>query len=103
MRWARWDHGSVIKDLAEMSKGEYFACVRQRLGMYLPDRRLASLESFLFGYEQHAMRHGEPGLQGWTGRFGPVRCTTCSPLTCPRFPDVMPSEWSTRSVRTRRR
>jgi hypothetical protein len=56
----------VIKDLAEMSEREYFANVRRRPGMFVVGGRLAGLEAFLTGYDQHAIRHGGPGLRGWT-------------------------------------
>lgn len=48
-----------------MSEREYFALVRSRLGMFVVGGRLAGLEAFLDGYDQHALRHGGPGLQGW--------------------------------------
>ncbi|MEV4111929.1 hypothetical protein [Nonomuraea sp. NPDC049695] len=52
-------------DLAEMSEREYFALVAKRLGMFIVGSRLAGVEGFLDGYDQHARRHGGPGLQGW--------------------------------------
>lgn len=55
----------VTKDLSEMSERVYFAFVAKRLGMFVVGSRLAGVESFLDGYDQHALRHGGPGLQGW--------------------------------------
>ncbi|MEQ4726275.1 hypothetical protein [Nonomuraea sp. B19D2] len=55
----------MTKDLSEMSEREYFAFVAKRLGMFVGGSRLAGVESFLDGYDQHAIRHGGPGLQGW--------------------------------------
>ncbi|WP_240776872.1 hypothetical protein [Nonomuraea basaltis] len=52
-------------DLAGMSEREYFTHVAKRLGMFVGGSRLAGLEGFLDGYDQHARRHGGPGLQGW--------------------------------------
>jgi hypothetical protein len=56
----------VTKSLTEMSEREYFANVRHRLPMYVIGGRLDRLEAFLDGYDQHALRHGGPGLHGWT-------------------------------------
>lgn len=52
--------------LTDMSEREYFACVADRLGMFIRRSSLAGLEAFLDGYDQHALRHGGPGLAGWT-------------------------------------
>ncbi|MGW7478645.1 hypothetical protein ACWGH8_08695 [Nonomuraea muscovyensis] len=52
-------------NLARMSEREYFALVAKRLGMYVRSSTLAGVEGFLDGYDQHAKRHGGPGLQGW--------------------------------------
>jgi hypothetical protein len=56
----------VTKSLAEMSEREYFASIRSRPGMFVFGGRLTGLEALLTGYDQHAMRHGGPGLRGWT-------------------------------------
>jgi hypothetical protein len=68
----------VIKDLAEMSEREYFDNVRRRPGMFVVGGRLAGLEAFLTGYDQHAIRHGGPGLQGWTEWLIARRGQTCN-------------------------
>ncbi|MFI6920640.1 hypothetical protein ACIBIZ_11875 [Nonomuraea spiralis] len=54
------------KPLTEMSEREYFATVRRLRGMFVAGGRLEGLVAFLEGYDQHARRHGGPGLQGWT-------------------------------------
>ncbi|GAA4967478.1 hypothetical protein HD597_003794 [Nonomuraea thailandensis] len=55
----------MAADLARMSEREYFAFVAERLGMFVAGSRLAGIEAFLDGYDQHALRHGGPGLTGW--------------------------------------
>ncbi|MEV4581438.1 hypothetical protein AB0K16_50210 [Nonomuraea jabiensis] len=55
----------MAADLASMSEREYFAFVAKRLGMFVVGSRLAGVEGFLDGYDQHALRHGGPGLSGW--------------------------------------
>jgi hypothetical protein len=55
----------VTVNLASKSEREYFTLVAKRLGMYLRGSTLAGVEGFLEGYDQHAMRHGGPGLRGW--------------------------------------
>ncbi|MFG1944652.1 hypothetical protein [Nonomuraea sp. NPDC048826] len=57
--------GPVTTDLAGMSEREYFALVAKRLGLFVIGSRLAAVEGFLDGYDQHALRHGGPGLRGW--------------------------------------
>jgi hypothetical protein len=52
-------------DLAGMNEREYFAHMAKRLGMFVVGSRLAGIEGFLDGYDQHAWRHGGPGLSGW--------------------------------------
>ncbi|MET8002831.1 hypothetical protein [Nonomuraea glycinis] len=61
-----------------MSEREYFATIRRRPGMYVLGGRLAGLEAFLEGYDQHARRHGGPGLQGWTEWLIGRRGKTCN-------------------------
>ncbi|MER5466843.1 hypothetical protein ABT010_40795 [Streptomyces sp. NPDC002668] len=48
-----------------MSEREYFDCVRQRPGMFVGKTSFHMLTAFLTGYDQHAIRHGDPGLAGW--------------------------------------
>ncbi|MFI0739055.1 hypothetical protein ACH4PU_13345 [Streptomyces sp. NPDC021100] len=54
-----------LKPLAEMTEREYFACVGRRPGMYVGKPSFHALAAFLTGYDQHAVRHGGPGLAGW--------------------------------------
>ncbi|MFC5724113.1 hypothetical protein ACFP1Z_28490 [Streptomyces gamaensis] len=54
-----------MKHLQELSEREYFASVRQRPGMFVGKTSFAVLAAFLTGYDQHAVRHGSPGLAGW--------------------------------------
>ncbi|MFF4456736.1 hypothetical protein [Streptomyces goshikiensis] len=54
-----------MKQLSEMSEREYFACVGQRPGMFVGRTSFHALTAFLTGYDQHAIRHGAPGLAGW--------------------------------------
>jgi hypothetical protein len=68
----------VTKSLAEMSEREYFANVRRRLPMYVIGGRLDRLEAFLDGYDQHALRHGGPGLRGWTDWLIAKRGQNCN-------------------------
>ncbi|MFI5558965.1 hypothetical protein ACIA2T_06760 [Amycolatopsis japonica] len=53
-----------MRDVKACSEREYFAVVAERPGMF-GIRSLSDLESFLIGYDQHALRHGGPGLDGW--------------------------------------
>ncbi|MGV9386348.1 hypothetical protein ACWDRB_61830 [Nonomuraea sp. NPDC003707] len=55
----------MTADVAAMTEREYFAFVAKRLGMFVAGSRLAGVEGFLDGYDQHALRHGGPGLRGW--------------------------------------
>ncbi|MER6007024.1 hypothetical protein ABT120_51395 [Nonomuraea angiospora] len=64
--------------LTQMSEREYFATIRRRPGMFVIGGRLAGLEAFLEGYDQHARRHGGPGLQGWTEWLIARRGETCN-------------------------
>ncbi|MFE3448718.1 hypothetical protein ACFXJ8_07245 [Nonomuraea sp. NPDC059194] len=68
----------MIKGLTEMSEREYFANVRARLPMYVMGGRLDRFEAFLDGYDQHARRHGGPGLEGWTDWLVAKHGQTCS-------------------------
>ncbi|QYC42177.1 hypothetical protein Nocox_22865 [Nonomuraea coxensis DSM 45129] len=68
----------MTKPLTQMSEREYFATIRRRLGMFVIGGRLAGLEAFLEGYDQHAKRHGGPGLRGWTEWLIARRGETCS-------------------------
>ncbi|MFI8943147.1 hypothetical protein [Streptomyces syringium] len=54
-----------MKQLSEMSEREYFAWVGQRPGTFVGRTSFHSLAAFLTGYDQHAIRHGGPGLAGW--------------------------------------
>jgi hypothetical protein len=64
-RPARQDAG--MTQLADTTEREYCASVGQRLGMFVRRSSLTDLEAFLVGYDQHALRHGGPGLAGWKG------------------------------------
>ncbi|WP_440085702.1 hypothetical protein [Streptosporangium sp. LJ11] len=55
----------MTANLEGMSEREYFAHVAKRLGMFVVGSRLTGVEGFLDGYDQHALRHGGPGLSGW--------------------------------------
>lgn len=68
----------MTKSLAEMSEREYFANARRRLPMYVIGGRLDRLGAFLDGYDQHALRHGGPGLRGWTDWLIAKRSQTCN-------------------------
>ncbi|WP_345626199.1 hypothetical protein [Rugosimonospora acidiphila] len=49
-----------------MTEREYFASIRQRPGMVIgAPPSFHKLTAFLIGYDQHALRHGGPGLAGW--------------------------------------
>lgn len=65
------------QNLTGMSEREYFANVRRRLPLYVSGGRLDRLEAFLDGYDQHALRHGGPGLRGWTDWLAARRGRTC--------------------------
>ncbi|GGW19744.1 hypothetical protein GCM10018980_24240 [Streptomyces capoamus] len=43
----------------------YFAGVGRRPGMFVGKASFPLLTAFLTGYDQHAQRHGGPGLTGW--------------------------------------
>ncbi|MES9521732.1 hypothetical protein [Streptomyces capoamus] len=43
----------------------YFAGVGRRPGMFVGRASFPLLTAFLTGYDQHAQRHGGPGLTGW--------------------------------------
>ncbi|MBE1580840.1 hypothetical protein ACFORH_26320 [Amycolatopsis roodepoortensis] len=53
-----------MRDPKTWSEREYFASVAERPLMF-GLRSLSDLESFLTGYDQHALRHGGPGVDGW--------------------------------------
>lgn len=57
---------------------EYFANMAKRPSMYVYGGRLAGVEAFLEGYDQHARRHGGPGLQGWREWLVARRGADCS-------------------------
>ena len=48
-----------------MTEREYFAGVGRRPGMFVGETSFHMLTAFLTGYDQHALRHGGPGLTGW--------------------------------------
>ncbi|MFI6848419.1 hypothetical protein OG535_18895 [Kitasatospora sp. NBC_00085] len=48
-----------------MSEREYFANVAKRPGMFIGRSSFDGLTAYLEGYDQHARRHGGPGLDGW--------------------------------------
>ncbi|MEU2874175.1 hypothetical protein ABZ769_34105 [Streptomyces olivoreticuli] len=54
-----------MKQLSEPSEREYFASVRKRPGRFVGKTSFPALTAFLTGYDQHALRHGSPGLAGW--------------------------------------
>ncbi|MET7939348.1 hypothetical protein [Streptomyces sp. NPDC005302] len=54
-----------MKPLSEMTEREYFANVGERPGMFVGRASFSTLTAFLTGYDQHALRHGGPGLIGW--------------------------------------
>jgi hypothetical protein len=54
-----------MKPLSEMTEREYFVSVGQRPGMFVGKPSFHMLTAFLTGYDQHALRHGGPGLTGW--------------------------------------
>jgi hypothetical protein len=54
-----------MKPLSEMTEREYFVSVGQRPGMFVGKTSFHMLTAFLTGYDQHALRHGGPGLTGW--------------------------------------
>jgi hypothetical protein len=49
----------------EMTEREYFASVGKRPGMFVGTASFDKVAAFLTGYDQHALRHGGPGLTGW--------------------------------------
>jgi len=55
----------VREALSEMTEREYFASVGRRPGMFVGKTSFHMLTAFLTGYDQHALRHGGPGLNGW--------------------------------------
>lgn len=61
-----------------MTEREYFAHVAKRLGMFVVGSKLAGIEGFLDGYDEHARRHGGPGLQGWREWLVARRGQECS-------------------------
>jgi hypothetical protein len=54
-----------MKPLSGMTEREYFASVGRRPGMFVGKTSFHMLTAFLTGYDQHALRHGGPGLTGW--------------------------------------
>lgn len=54
-----------MTQLSEMSEREYFAHIGHRPGMFVGKASFSMLAAFLTGYDQHAVRHGGPGLTGW--------------------------------------
>jgi hypothetical protein len=54
-----------MTNLSDMTEREYFGSIANRLGMYIRRSSLTGLAAFLDGYDQHAQRHGGPGLEGW--------------------------------------
>ncbi|MEZ0064380.1 hypothetical protein ABIA32_000358 [Streptacidiphilus sp. MAP12-20] len=54
-----------VKTLWEMSEREYLANVGRRPGMFVGTASFHAVTAFLTGYDQHAQRHGGPGLTGW--------------------------------------
>lgn len=61
-----------------LTEREYFARMAERPGMFVAGARLAGIEAFLDGYDQHARRHGGPGLQGWREWLVARRGADCS-------------------------
>lgn len=61
----------------EMTEREYFASVGKRPGMFVGTASFGKVTAFLTGYDQHALRHGGPGLTGfhdWLVAHGGRRC-----------------------------
>jgi len=54
-----------VKPLSEMTEREYFVSVGHHPGMFVGKTSFHMLTTFLTGYDQHALRHGGPGLTGW--------------------------------------
>ncbi|WP_329389148.1 hypothetical protein OG625_35395 [Streptomyces sp. NBC_01351] len=48
-----------------MTEREYFATVGRCPGMFVGTSSFHRMTAFLTGYDQHAIRHGGPGLAGW--------------------------------------
>ncbi len=99
----------MTANLAGMSEREYFAHVAKRLGVFVVGSRLTGVEGFLDGYDQHALRHGGPGLSGrreWLVARQGQDCNHIRPrdtvprvrghagaiLPCPDIGDSWPSE-----------
>lgn len=67
-----------MKILVEMSEREYFANVAKRPGMFIGRSSFDGLTAYLEGYDQHARRHGGPGLDGWRDWLVARRGRGCS-------------------------
>ncbi|MEV7220814.1 hypothetical protein AB0N98_13110 [Streptomyces sp. NPDC093681] len=68
-----------MRPIREMNEREYLACVGRRPGMFVgTGSSFHELTAFLTGYDQHALRHGGPGLTGWHEWLVARRGSSCS-------------------------
>ncbi|MFI5953049.1 hypothetical protein [Cryptosporangium sp. NPDC051539] len=64
--------------MTDLGDREFFAQLGARPGMYVGRPSFAAVSAFLLGYDQHAARHGEPALAGWSEWLNARRGKECN-------------------------